>query len=210
MRCHSQGSPSSSSSNCFLLNFCNYEHPHPKKERRAQPDRRQASGVLVFFGSSVSLFCCVLAASMAEVVAPQLFTCSTVCKYAEHRPKKRDLYGQRNIFLYWDKAIAGMESLMPSIVSASVESWCSQNPIWRVHLLSREAESHYLSDACLALADRCKSVQTWSDVIRTDLLHQYGGVWADATSLCVVPLDDFLPDRSAFTLFRRPQGNYCG
>ena len=146
---------------------------------------------------------------VVEPVAAQSFTSSTVCKYAERRPEKGDLYGQSNIFLYWDKALAGMEARMPSIVSACLESWCSQNPTWRVHLLSREAESHYLSEACLALADRCKAVQAWSDVVRTDLLRQYGGAWADATSLCVAPLDDFLPDKRAFTLFRRPQGNYC-
>ena len=164
---------------------------------------------MVIFGSSMPLSCCVLAVLMAETVAAQSFTSSTVCKYAERRPEKRDLYGHSNIFLYWDQALAGMEAWMPSIVSACLESWCSQNPTWRVHLLSREAESHYLSEACLALADRCKTVQTWSDVVRTDLLRQYGGAWADATSLCVAPLDDFLPDKRAFTLFRRPQGNYC-
>ena len=146
---------------------------------------------------------------MAETVTAQSFISSTVCKYAERRPEKRDLYGHSNIFLYWDQALAGMEAWMPSIVSACLESWCSQNPTWRVHLLSREAESHYLSEACLVLADRCKTVQTWSDVVRTDLLRQYGGAWADATTLCVAPLDDFLPDKNAFTLFRRPQGNYC-
>ena len=87
--------------------------------------------------------CCVLAVSMVvEPVAAQSFTSSTVCKYAERRPEKGDLYGQSNIFLYWDKALAGMEARMPSIVSACLESWCSQNPTWRVHLLSREAESH--------------------------------------------------------------------
>jgi len=45
-----------------------------------------------------------------------------------------------------------------------------------------------------------------SDIIRILLLYEYGGVWVDATALCRMPLDRWLPDaaKSGFFAFAAP------
>jgi len=45
-----------------------------------------------------------------------------------------------------------------------------------------------------------------SDLVRLALLRRYGGVWADATTYCLRPLDTWLPERAnrGFFAFARP------
>lgn len=46
-----------------------------------------------------------------------------------------------------------------------------------------------------------------ADLLRLDLLTKHGGVWADATTFCMQPLDDWLPPNleSGFFAFCRPR-----
>ena len=45
-----------------------------------------------------------------------------------------------------------------------------------------------------------------SDLVRLELLHRYGGVWGDATTVCAKPLDGWLNQyaRHGFFAFDRP------
>ena len=49
-------------------------------------------------------------------------------------------------------------------------------------------------------------LQKQSNLIRLQLLAEYGGVWADATTLCMRPLDDWIDDcvASGFFAFYKP------
>lgn len=53
-----------------------------------------------------------------------------------------------------------------------------------------------------------KETESVSDLIRIGLLHRHGGAWADATTVCARPLDQWLPEagRSGFFAFAAPGG----
>lgn len=50
------------------------------------------------------------------------------------------------------------------------------------------------------------SLTTQSELVRLHLLSEYGGVWADATTFCMKPLDDWIDEctMSGFFAFYRP------
>ena len=81
------------------------------------------------------------------------------------------------------------------------------NPGWDVRLLTRPHVERLLAAAPDAsLLARPISPAALSDVVRLELLARYGGVWADATTYCLSPLDSWLPGATAsgFFAFDRP------
>jgi hypothetical protein len=101
------------------------------------------------------------------------------------------------------------ESSAPSVVKWCINSWRSLNPKWRVVVLDAYNFSSYVKlyiDSSLF----CKlSMPMRSDLIRLSLMEQQGGVWADATLLCLRPLDEYvnsLIKDSEFFAFRRFSG----
>lgn len=106
----------------------------------------------------------------------------------------------RRIHLYWDQ---GFESA-PQIVRMCVESWKRHHPGWEIRLWDRNSAETIVSFA--EFADGLK-VTPYSDILRTELLRQEGGVWADATIYCMRPLDSWLLQIMAqtdFFAFDRP------
>jgi hypothetical protein len=105
-------------------------------------------------------------------------------------------------FQGWEKA--------PEVAQASVASWRRLNPGWRVHALNLIDLRQFLPDADLQRITTSEiPAEALSDLVRLELLHRYGGVWADATTLCAEPLDDWLPAKmnSGFFAFERPGPN---
>jgi hypothetical protein len=78
----------------------------------------------------------------------------------------------------------------PWIVKRCIKSWQVLNPSWKVNILDDELIHQYLPN--YQSPNRLPKPQQ-SDIIRLELLEKYGGVWADATTLCNKPLDDWLP-----------------
>lgn len=94
----------------------------------------------------------------------------------------------------------------PYVVRKCYESWVTRNPAWRVMLLDESTlpsfgTVNYSSGTLGAISSAHRA-----GMLRLDLLAHHGGVWADATCLCVRPLDDWLPQftRSGFFAFSRP------
>jgi len=105
-----------------------------------------------------------------------------------------------SIWMLWD---SGLENA-PAKVRLCHRSWVLHNPDYCVRLLSlAEAElltkrSQHISDAVW----KTLKIQAKSDVIRIILLRDFGGVWVDASVLCLQPLSQWLnPHR--FVTFRR-------
>lgn len=95
----------------------------------------------------------------------------------------------------------------PEIALASRQSWLRFNPSWRVHSLSLAGLGDFLPAATVErLTSEALTPEARSDLIRLELLHRYGGVWADATTICTRALDEWLPARmaSGFFAFRQP------
>lgn len=75
------------------------------------------------------------------------------------------------------------------------ESWEINNPEWEVIYLSLENLKDYVNDIDY-IYDENKNISqaAKSDIIRLSILKNHGGVWADATMLCLQPLDHWIFD----------------
>jgi hypothetical protein len=91
----------------------------------------------------------------------------------------------RRIYLYWDKGF----DQAPDVVRLCAKSWQVLNPGWEVTLLDATAAQEIVDRTALPQDIR---EAHYSDILRTRLLTQHGGVWADATLLALRPLDDWL------------------
>ena len=106
----------------------------------------------------------------------------------------------RNIYVFWD---SGIENA-PEICRFCVDSWRILNPGWNVISLEKESAQEIVDKSSYP-----EGFQTahYADILRTRLLNSYGGVWIDATLLCLKPLDAWLPmmfNQTGFFAFSHP------
>lgn len=116
--------------------------------------------------------------------------------------EKREKLIPRKIWLLWYQG--RLEA--PFLVKGCIDSWVKENPDWEVIVLDKHNIGRYISldlqhDKLVNL-----SLTTQSDLIRLNLLSEYGGIWADATTFCMRPLDDWIYDSTAsgFFAFNNP------
>lgn len=95
----------------------------------------------------------------------------------------------KNIFLLWLQGWENARYLQKQVA----ESWEINNPGWKIHYIDINNIKNYIDDIDY-LYDKNKQItfQAASDIIRLSLLNKYGGVWADATMLCMQPLDNWV------------------
>ena len=93
----------------------------------------------------------------------------------------------RKIWIYWDTG----EATAPPVVKACIDSWRDLNPGWEVTVL--DGDWIAASAGVIPPPGEHITVQAYSDLVRLRLLRRYGGVWVDATVICLKPLDDWLP-----------------
>lgn len=94
----------------------------------------------------------------------------------------------RKLFLYWHQ---GWETA-PQLVQYCRDSWAQLNPGWELHLLTKDNLHEYVTLPQYYQDDETFSLAALSDVIRVHLLAAHGGVWADATTFCTRPLDEWI------------------
>ncbi len=108
----------------------------------------------------------------------------------------------RKLWFLWHQGLADA----PLVVRTCAESWVRENRGWDIVFLDKSNLGSYLQpelpDEKLARLPPAKQ----SNLIRLQLLSVYGGVWADATTLCMKPLDEWLDacTASGFFAFQRP------
>jgi hypothetical protein len=98
-------------------------------------------------------------------------------------------------------------SRAPELVRKCLDSWETRNPGWHFRCLDSETIARYVDlSAHIDLKKQTMTAASLSDIIRLLLLHEFGGVWVDATTYCNVPLDDWLPlaAYTGFFAFARP------
>lgn len=95
----------------------------------------------------------------------------------------------------WDNA--------PPVVQGCVNSWRQYNPQWDIRLLTAADLPGLLPDDPGLFAVRNKKLppEAFSNLVRLALLRRYGGVWADATTYCLVPLDTWVHDAASSGFF---------
>ena len=76
----------------------------------------------------------------------------------------------------------------PWISQNVLKSWKRHNPDWQVILVSKDNLSGFVT-----IEEKPnRSHAAFSDVVRLNLLAKYGGIWADATMLCMEPLNNWV------------------
>ena len=111
----------------------------------------------------------------------------------------------KNIFLLW---LQGWDHA-PWLQKKVVESWRINNPNWNIHLIDSKNINNYVSDINY-INNEFITMQTKADIIRLSLLKNHGGVWADATLLCMQPLEHWIYEAiqpSNFWMYRS-KGKY--
>jgi len=106
----------------------------------------------------------------------------------------------RRVWMFWEQ---GVEAA-PEIVRECLAAWPRMNPGWEVRVLDGES-ARRAAPRFARLAKRAPLVipAVRSDLLRLELLVRHGGVWADATTLPLRPLDEWLHD------WLRPAGFFC-
>jgi hypothetical protein len=116
-------------------------------------------------------------------------------------PKPGPIELPRTIWMLW---LQGWDEA-PELMAACARTWRRCNPGWELRLLAASDLPALIGDdpGMRAVADRSLPPESFSNVVRMALLLRYGGVWADATTYCLRPLDDWLPAlmRSGFFAF---------
>jgi hypothetical protein len=97
----------------------------------------------------------------------------------------------KQIFILW---LQGWDNA-PWLQKQAAKSWEINNPEWKVEYIDFNNLKDYVSDIDY-IYDETKNItpQAKSDIIRLSLLKKYGGIWADATLLCMQPLDNWIED----------------
>lgn len=95
----------------------------------------------------------------------------------------------------------------PDLVQRCLSSWERNNPEWSFRCLDAHTAGHYvdISDY-VDLVRQTITAASLSDILRIALLHEYGGVWVDATTYCNQPIGEWLPLAmgSGFFAFANP------
>lgn len=110
---------------------------------------------------------------------------------------------QKTIWTCW---FQGREQA-PRLVRRCISSWEESNPGWTVRCVDRESATRLAALDRIVNSQRSVTAASASDILRISLLHEFGGVWVDATCLCNRPLDEWLPqviESEGFFAFDKP------
>lgn len=110
---------------------------------------------------------------------------------------------ERRIFTYWHQGFSNA----PAVVNTCVQSLKAHHPEWEIVLLDDENVHEWIEPIPISKAKwETLRLAHQSDVIRTQLLVRYGGVWADPTIFFTKSMDTWLPERMepGLFLFHRP------
>ncbi|WAC60331.1 capsular polysaccharide synthesis protein [Brevundimonas sp. SL130] len=108
--------------------------------------------------------------------------------------------------IIWTCWFQGLEEA-PDLVRACVSSWRQRNPGWDLRCLDAGTIGKYVDLAeYVDLSRQRITAASLSDILRILLLHEYGGVWVDATTFCNTPLDEWISPaiQTGFFAFARP------
>lgn len=104
----------------------------------------------------------------------------------------------KNIWIYWNN---GFEN-SPLLVRKCLESWKYYNPGYTFNLIDdANVRDHLNFTPEISKIKKSTSIQSWSDVLRINLLTQNGGIWIDATVACNKPLDKWFNDYNQHGFF---------
>lgn len=95
----------------------------------------------------------------------------------------------KNIFIYWNRGFNDC----PDMVKKCLSSCKKYNSNYNIVELDDQNIKKYIEINSL-LNNKNITTTSLSDIIRIMLLKKYGGIWIDATILCLKSFDDWLLD----------------
>ena len=96
---------------------------------------------------------------------------------------------KKTIWILW---LQGWDKI-PEVVRLNLLSWRKYNKDWKIELLSESNLFNYIDLPEYILEKRRqKKIKAYSDIIRLSVLNKYGGIWVDATVLCMQPLSKWI------------------
>ncbi len=106
------------------------------------------------------------------------------------------------IWTFWAQ---GWEAA-PPLVQLCRDSWLVHNPTWEVRCLTQDDLETYVHFD-YSIVGKNISFTNYSNLLRVSILKEYGGVWADTTTLCTKPLDSWLSAvmQSGFFAYSKPK-----
>jgi len=95
----------------------------------------------------------------------------------------------------------------PHLVKRCFSSWERENPGWHFRCLDAASIERYVNfKGIVDLQSQSLTAASFSDIVRILLLHEFGGIWVDATLFCNRPLAEWLPSvmTEGFFAFAQP------
>jgi len=126
----------------------------------------------------------------------------------------------KDLYMFWDQG--DVQNTTPPLNKMCFEKWPALNPTWNYHLVTgnhgSSAEVSLTSNAEVSLTNLVphltdlfqanpRTVQQRSDMLRLEIMAEYGGVWVDGSLLPILGLDTFakhLVAQSGFFVFTYP------
>jgi mannosyltransferase OCH1-like enzyme len=87
-----------------------------------------------------------------------------------------------------------------------MNTWKNKNPDFEYILWTEEEfVKRNFKFQCSEQIETIKEIAGKADIIRLELLYHYGGVFLDADSICIEPLDDHLMEQKAFCAYENEE-----
>ena len=102
----------------------------------------------------------------------------------------------------------GTRSMTPEEIEWQ-NTWKDKNPDWVFNLWTDEKVKNDLNLSHPEIFNNCKNFSEKSDVLRFDILHQYGGLYIDTDFECLKNIDPLFEGKE-IVLFRQSLKKICG
>lgn len=88
----------------------------------------------------------------------------------------------KKIWTFWNGEI-------PDVVNKCIKTWKKYNPEYKITILNKENLSQYLPELDISNMKNIDSDARLSDIIRLNILAKEGGIWSDASIICLKPFE---------------------
>lgn len=108
----------------------------------------------------------------------------------------------KKIWIFWAQ---GWDNA-PPLCKLCRDSWIVNNPDWEIISLSEKDIFKYVT-LDYSLKEKNITYTNYANILRVGILSKHGGVWADPTTFCNIPLNNWLPFlmQSGFFAFGKPK-----